>query len=67
MTETVNIEEIKKVIQESDLDETIKQILIRDLENEGLNEFLREQIIAYCDKAIGLLDKKIEENKNQAS
>jgi hypothetical protein len=61
MSETINIQQVIDVIDKSDLDSTIKEILIRDLKNEGLTEFLREQIIAYCDKAISLLDKRIEE------
>ena len=32
---------------------------------EGLTEFLREQISAYCDKAIELIDKRLEESKTQ--
>lgn len=36
------------MIEGSALDETIKNILIRDLQNEGLTDFLREQIKAYC-------------------
>ncbi len=57
-------EKLKKIIhliEESDLDQTIKDILIRDLQTEGLTDFLREQIKAYCLEGIKRLDVKIEE------
>ena len=54
------IENIKYLIQQSALDETIKQILIRDLESEGLTEFLKEQIKAYCLEGIKIVDSQIE-------
>lgn len=63
MNDKINIQEIIDIINNSDLDTTIKDILIRDLKSEGLTEFLREQIIAYCDKAIELIDKRLEDNK----
>ncbi len=59
MNETVKIEKIIEIIQASDLDQTIKDILIRDIKSEGLTEFLKEQVIAYCDKAISLIDKRL--------
>lgn len=65
MSKTIKIEEIVKIIEQSNLDETIKQILIRDLKSEGLSEFLRDQIIAYCDKAVGIIDKLQHESKSQ--
>lgn len=55
------IQKIVGLIQESDLDQTIKDILIRDLQNDGLTDFLREQIKAYCLEGIKILDKKMEE------
>lgn len=42
------IQNIIELIKVSDLDDTIKEILVRDLEAEGLTEFLKEQIRAYC-------------------
>ena len=54
-----NIQKIVALIQESPLDQTVKEILIRDLEAEGLTDFLREQIEAYCTDGIEKLDKKI--------
>lgn len=66
MSDTIDIQQIIDIINNSELDQTIKDILIRDLKNEGMSEFLREQILAYCDKAIGILDKRLEEsNQNQ--
>lgn len=57
------IQKIVHLIQESDLDQTIKDILIRDLQTEGLTDFLREQIKAYCLEGIKRLDVTIEEAK----
>lgn len=57
------IQKIVNLIQESDLDQTIKDILIRDLQTEGLTDFLREQIRAYCLENIKLLDDRIVEAK----
>ncbi len=57
------IQKVVYLIQESDLDQTIKDILIRDLQSEGLTDFLREQIRAYCLENIKLLDEKMAEAK----
>lgn len=57
------IQKIIYLIQEADLDATIKDILIRDLQNEGLTDFLKEQIRAYCLEGIKRLDKSIEDAK----
>ncbi len=57
------IQNIIYLIEESPLDETIKQILIRDLKAEGLTEFLKEQIKAYCLEGIKKIDSQIEEAK----
>lgn len=59
-------EEIKKIIyliSISDLDQTIKDILIRDLQTEGLTDFLREQIKAYCVEDLRKMDVQTEEAK----
>ncbi len=58
-----DIQNIIHLIQESALDDTIKQILIRDLQAEGLTEFLKEQIKAYCLDGIQKIDEKIEAAK----
>ncbi len=55
------IQNIIHLIKASPLDQTIKDILIRDLENEGLTDFLREQIKAYCAEGIKILDEKIKQ------
>ena len=57
------IQNIIHLIEKSALDQTIKDILIRDLQSEGLTDFLREQIKAYCLEGIKVLDAKIEEAK----
>lgn len=53
------IQNIIHLIKESPLDPTIQEILIRDLQNEGLTDFMREQIRAYCLEGIKILDEKI--------
>ncbi len=63
MQDQANIENIIYLVEQSALDETIKQILIRDLKANGLTEFLREQIKAYCFDEIKKLDARIEEAK----
>ncbi len=55
------IQKIVNLIQKSALDQTIKDILIRDLQTEGLTDFLREQIKAYCLEGIKRLDVEIDE------
>ena len=57
------IQKIIDLINRTTLDQTIKDILIRDLKTEGLTDFLREQIKAYCLEEIKLLDEDIKEAK----
>ncbi len=57
------IKNIIYLIEQSPLDETIKEILIRDLKTEGLTDFLKEQIKAYCTEGIKQLDERIEQAK----
>lgn len=57
------LQNIIHLIKESDLDQTIKDLLIRDLETEGLTDFLREQIKAYCLEGIKRADAQIEAAK----
>jgi hypothetical protein len=57
------IEKIIQLIQQSNLDQTIKEILIRDLKSEGLTDFLREQIRAYCLEGVKRLSPSEEEAK----
>ncbi len=58
MDEKIQI--ITDLIQGSELDQTIKDILVRDLQAEGLNDFLREQIKSYCLEGIKRADEQIE-------
>ncbi len=51
------------LIRQTDLDQTIKDILIRDLQNEGLTDFLREQIKAYCLQGLKEIEPHLEEAK----
>ncbi len=57
------IQDIIELIKASELDQTIKDILIRDLESEGLTDFLREQIMAYCLEGIKRADAQIDRAK----
>lgn len=57
------IQHLIHLIQVSDLDQTVKDILIRDLQTEGLTDFLKEQIKAYCLEGIKKIDSQIEEAK----
>lgn len=52
------IQAIINLIERSDLDQTIKDILIRDLKTDGLSDFLREQIKAYCLEGLKAIDEK---------
>lgn len=54
------IQRIIRLIEMSDLDQTIKEILIRDLQSEGLSDFLKEQIKAYCLDNLKKIDAQIE-------
>ncbi len=59
------LQKVIQLVQNSNLDQTIKDILIRDLTTEGIenNEFLKEQIKAYCLSEIKKIDAEIEEVK----
>ena len=61
------IQDIIELIKVSELDQTIKDILIRDLQAEGLTDFLREQIKAYCLEGIKLANSQIERAKASLS
>ncbi len=66
-----DLQSIIHLIQQSPLDDTIKEILIRDLKSEGLTDFMREQIKAYCLEGVIEIDeqiakaKKVLEDKSQ--
>ena len=55
------LQKIINLIQKSPLDETIKNILVRDLEKEGLNDFMKEQIKVYCLAEIENIDEEIKD------
>jgi hypothetical protein len=55
------------LIQQTALDQTIKDIFIRDLKTEGLTDFMRSQINAYCVEGIKQIDAKIEQAKKTLS
>jgi hypothetical protein len=57
------IQIITELIRQSELDQTIKDILIRDLQSEGLTDFLREQIKSYCLEGIKRADEQIARAK----
>jgi len=57
------VQNIIYLIKQSPLDQTIRDILIRDLQSEGLTDFLKEQINAYCVEGIKQIDAKIEKAK----
>lgn len=53
------LQNVIHLIEVSDLDQTIKDILIRDLTQDGLTDFLKEQIKAYCLDGIKKIDEKV--------
>lgn len=57
------IKNIIHLIEQSELDQTIKDILIRDLAKDGLTDFLREQIKVYCMEGLKKIDAQITEAK----
>lgn len=57
------VQNIIYLIEQSDLDQTIKDILIRDLKTDGLTDFLREQIKAYCVEGLKQIDERMEKAK----
>ena len=66
MENSITAEELISLIEQSELDQTIKDILIRDIKNEGVNQFLIEQVLAYCDNAISVLEDKLSKHQNPA-
>ena len=65
MSDQEKIDKTIYLIEKSDLDQTIKDILIRDLKSDGLTDFLREQIKAYCMQGIKELDNRIAQAKQE--
>jgi hypothetical protein len=63
MDETHKIGLLMYLISSSDLDQTIKDILVRDLQDQGLTDYMREQIKAYCLEGLRKMDVQTEEAK----
>ena len=63
MDDNEKIKNIIYLIEQSPLDPTVKGILIRDLQADGLTDFLKEQIKAYCLVGIQKADEQIEKAK----
>ena len=61
MDQAITVEELVGIIEKSSLDNTIKTILIRDIQSEGVTEFLLEQVVAYCDDAIDILKGRLKD------
>lgn len=64
MDDATKIQRIIELVMQSDLDQTIKDILVRDLQSEGLTDFLKEQIKAYCAEGLKR-PSKVSEHANQ--
>ncbi len=64
MDQKISAEELISIVEKSELDPTIKNILIRDITNEGVNKFLLEQVIAYCENAIAVLKDRLPKPQN---
>ncbi len=58
MKEKITAEELVSIVEKSTLDQTLKQILIRDIKAEGVNDFYIDQVMAYCENAIEALKDK---------
>ncbi|MDR3642416.1 MAG: hypothetical protein P4L74_02195 [Candidatus Doudnabacteria bacterium] len=63
---TISAKEIIDIIEHSEVDPTVKEILIRDIKEGGVTDFLVEQVVAYCDKAIAQLNKRAQNQKTPA-
>ncbi len=57
------VEKIIYLIHSSDLDETVKNVLIQTLASEGLTDFIKEQIRAYCFDGLAGGDAQVDEAK----
>ena len=60
MEEKISVEELVSLVNKSDLDPVIKDILVRDIQKEGVSDFLFVQVLAYCDKTIETLKQKMK-------
>lgn len=59
MKNKITVEELIGIVKASTLDQTLKDILIRDIRKEGVNEFYIDQVLAYCENAIAVLKDKL--------
>ena len=59
MKDTITVEELVAIVEKSTLDQTLKDILIRDIKAEGVSEFYIDQVLAYCENAIAALKDKV--------
>ena len=62
MNTTITAQELIALVEKSTLDPTIKEILLRDIKAEGVNEFLVEQVIAYCEEARDIIKSKVKKD-----
>lgn len=60
MNDKITAEDLISIIETSDLDPTIKNILVRDIKKEGVNDFYIEQVVAFCDNATKILKDKLD-------
>ncbi|HYF05857.1 MAG TPA: hypothetical protein VEA59_06845 [Patescibacteria group bacterium] len=60
ITDPQTIEDVCFLIDCSTLDQTLKDILIRDIKANGIDDFTREQVLAYCDKVEKQLDERVK-------
>jgi hypothetical protein len=60
---TISAKELIAIIQQSNADPTVKEILIRDIKEGGVTDFLIDHVVAYCDKAIAELSKRPQTGK----
>jgi HPt (histidine-containing phosphotransfer) domain-containing protein len=64
------LQKIIQLVQDSELDQTIKEIIIRDLQANGLTDYLKEQIAAYCARTreeIAKIKAQLEEQGTPAT
>lgn len=58
MKEKITTEELIAIVEKSTLDQTLKDILIRDIRKEGVSDFYIDQVLAYCENAVAVLNDK---------
>ena len=63
MGKTIKVSDLILILKKSELDQTIKDILIRDIQAQGVSQFYVDQVVAYCDNAIAVLKDKLAQQK----